>query len=206
MKRTRNSPRNWWRKTTSRGERSTASRVLLRLFSFALIALLVLSVVSCRSAKTLTKTESSQSREEARADSTVERTETTLTWTDLIPPDTARLRLDLDALLRLPEGAAFEQHNGRAKVKVGVSRKDGKPRIEVEASADSVPRTLHKRTTSTERKSTSSATSANERKKSDVKERPPNALQSWVWQTMAVLVLGLVITMIIKKRIWQKVF
>lgn len=206
MKRTRTSPRSWWRKTTSPDVRSTASRVLLRLFSFALIALLVLSVVSCRSVKTLTKTESSQSREEARADSTVERTETTLTWTDMIPPDTARLRLDLDALLRLPEGAAFEQHNGRAKVKVGVSRKDGKPRIEVEASADSVPRTLHKRTTSTERKSTSSATSANERKKSDVKERPPNALQSWVWQTMAVLVLGLVITMIIKKRIWQKVF
>lgn len=124
----------------------------------------------------------------------------------MIPPDTARLRLDLDALLRLPEGAVFEQHNGRAKVSAGVSRKDGKPHIEVEASADSVPRTLHERTTNTESKSTASSSSANEQKKSEAKERPPNVFPSWVWQIVAVLVLGLAITTIIKKRIWQKVF
>lgn len=121
--------------------------------------------------------------------------------------DTALLEIALDTMLwQLPEGAGYTACNGRAHVKASVKHGTaGKaPTLVIESGCDSLERLCLMYEAENERLSV-----ANQHLRKDIQtadERHSKRMETWVWVTMAVLVLGLVITMTIKKRIWQKVF
>lgn len=117
--------------------------------------------------------------------------------------DSARLTLDIDSLLKLPEGAAFHTRSGRATLTVGKGAQPGT--IFVRSSCDSLQRLVEyyehreqarsSQADSTERLSGSVAeTTVKETKK---------AAGPWLWCALtfiAGITAGIILTLKIKKR------
>ena len=133
--------------------RSTALRGLFRLFSVALIAVLVLLVVSCRSTRTQGPTSLQTAQEQHQvtnllnhhADSVARQSESTqqtlrLLYLQPIQADTALLSLPLDSVSLLPSGAAYTARHGRAHVTASLKRTaDGRaPTLLIESGCDSL--------------------------------------------------------------------
>ena len=70
--------------------------------------------------------------------------ELTAIWREGVRPDSVRMEIPVDTLLRLPEGAVYSLRSGRATIRTSVKRKkDGRsPVIVVEAGCDSLAREL----------------------------------------------------------------
>lgn len=103
-------------RTPAPAMRSTASHVLSRLYSCALIALLVLSAASCRTKKTaLTQTQQTQQASSASQDSSVSR-DTTLTMSQTRSSTTADEEWQQAWLIRPLEGGGYRiEGSGKSK-------------------------------------------------------------------------------------------
>lgn len=123
--------------------------------------------------------------------------------TETVAADSARLTLDIDSLLKLPEGAAFHTRSGRASLTVGKGAQPGT--IFVRSSCDSLRRLVEyyerreqarsSQADSTERSSASVA-------ETTVKETKKTA-RPWLWCALtfiAGITAGIVLTLKIKKR------
>ena len=127
--------KNYAARMTRRAGPSTAFRVPSRLFSYALIALLALFAVSCRSTK-LTATETlSLSSVSASVDSS--KTVVRIVQTESIPADTVRVTVWPDTLARLPTSASYSYKSGRIALKIQKSASGG---LLIEATTDSLSR------------------------------------------------------------------
>ena len=128
--------------------------------------------------------------------------ELTAIWREGVRPDSVRMEIPVDTLLKLPEGASYSLRSGRATIRTSVKRKkDGRsPVIVVEAGCDSLARELRML------KSANKALSR-EISTSDIKEAKSRhkGLKAAFWGFIAGLVSGVIIT-IKTKRIWQKVY
>lgn len=124
-------------KTTKRAAPSTASRVLSRPFSFVLIALTALLVVSCRSVKTMSR-ESHSVESEFQADSLMMGTSETIVTPVRVPMSQVALTLKMDSLRLLPLGASYTAHRGQAMVKVFRKPPKNGEEIVIESSCDSL--------------------------------------------------------------------
>nr|DAI35425.1 MAG TPA: hypothetical protein [Caudoviricetes sp.] len=144
MKRRQRSLRNWWLKTTSRDVLSTVCRVPLRLFSYVLTGLFVLSAASCSSTRQTVRSENKVSASAVRKDSASAATSVMKAWwTAPVKADTALLEIALDSgLWRLPEGASYAASSGRAHVKASVKQNAGgkPPTLVIESGCDSLAR------------------------------------------------------------------
>ena len=125
--------------------RSIVSAVPSRPYSFVLIALLALSVASCRTARTVQKTQTVEQRKDSNASRSlleaINLKETRVMWTQPVGSDTARLTLPANLLMKLPKGAVYEQKQGRANVKAWLEADDDcdkPPNVVIEASCDSL--------------------------------------------------------------------
>ena len=114
---------------------------LLKPFRVALIVVLALLVVSCRSTKQMesqTKfTERHDSVSRNNKELSMRKTQVAI-WKESISGDTTHLNIPVEAIARLPDGASFVSSHGRAQVKASVSRKSKEPQIEIVASCDSL--------------------------------------------------------------------
>lgn len=126
--------------------RSIGSVVPSRLYNFVLIALLALSVASCRTVRTVQqKTQTVEQRRDSSASRSlleaINQTEARVMWTQPVRSDTARLTLPADLLMKLPKGAVYERKSGRANVKAWLEADDDcdkPPNVVIEASCDSL--------------------------------------------------------------------
>lgn len=129
---------NYLKRMNARDALSTASAGQLKLFNFALIVLLVLSVASCRSQKTMTASGTQETKNEMLSDSTVEE----IKWQETVkvPMSEVTLEIPMDSLRSLPDGAVYTARKGQAGVKVyHRGQKDNKPEtIYVYSSCDSL--------------------------------------------------------------------
>lgn len=199
--------RPWGLRTAGHGARSTASPALLRLFRFALIALIVLSVESCRSTKRLT-TESRvvQSTLEARDSEAVSITEMSQMPVK-VPMSAVSLTLNMDSLRLLPQGAGYTAKKGQASVKV--SRKaptaDEPERIVIEAGCDSLELVCarYAKTISTLKRQLKEVSNSNKELKEEAKESTGNGFLMRLKYFLAGLlagVIGIVYTFIKLKK------
>ncbi len=128
--------------------------------------------------------------------------ELTAIWREGVRPDSVRMEIPVDTLLKLPEGASYSLRSGRATIRTSVKREKGvrSPVIVVEAGCDSLARELRML------KSANKALSR-EISTSDIKEAKSRhkGLKAAFWGFIAGLVSGVIIT-IKTKRIWQKVY
>ena len=113
--------------------------------------------------------------------------ELTAIWREGVRPDSVRMEIPVDTLLKLPEGAVYSSRSGRATVRTSVKREKGvrSPVIVVEAGCDSLARELRM-----------------------LKSRRGAALSRTIRMALlfiAGIATGVVIT-IKTKRIWQKVY
>ena len=128
--------------------------------------------------------------------------ELTAIWREGVRPDSVRMEIPVDTLLKLPEGAVYSSRSGRATIRTSVKREKGvrSPVIVVEAGCDSVARELRML------KSANKALSR-EISTSDIKEAKSRhkGLKAAFWGLIVGLVSGVIIT-IKTKKIWQKVY
>lgn len=132
--------------------------------------------------------------------------ELTAIWREGVRPDSVRMEIPVDTLLRLPEGAVYTARSGRATIRTSVKRKkDGRsPVIVVEAGCDSLERELRMLKSANKALSREIFTRDKEVYAKEDKSRH-KGLKAAFWGFIAGLVSGVIIT-IKTKRIWQKVY
>ena len=96
-----------------------------------LIIATALCAASCRGQKNLTT-----ERTSVRCDS-LQSVRRTLTWQEAIPESRVSLKVPMDSVLRLPEGARYTARSGQASVQVG---RDEDNNLVVESACDSIQR------------------------------------------------------------------
>lgn len=117
--------------------------------------------------------------------------------------DSARLTLDIDSLLKLPEGAAFHTRSGRASLTVGKGAQPGT--IFVQSSCDSLQRLVEcyeRREQAHRSQGDSTGRSSASVAETTVKETKKTA-GPWPWCVLtftAGITAGIVLTLKIKKR------
>ena len=129
--------------------------------------------------------------------------ELTAIWREGVRPDSVKMEIPVDTLLRLPEGAVYSLRSGRATVRTSVKREKGvrSPVIVVEAGCDSLAREL--RMLKSRRGAALSRTERQESTK-EPNERGSKPIRMALL-FIAGIATGVVIT-IKTKRIWQKVY
>lgn len=189
--------------------RSTASHGPSRLFRYVLIALLALSVWSCRSTKTVTRQslhEESMSLQRDSLTATV-----TQTWKKpvRVPMATVGLKLPLDSIRSLPPSAAYTAREKQAAVKLQRKpAKENEPeQIIIEAQCDSLllVAASYSKNVITLKRQLNEANRLNSELKETAKEREAPGLKITFIAFIVGVAAGIVLTNIIKK-IWQKVF
>lgn len=133
--------------------------------------------------------------------------ELTAIWCEGVRPDSVRLEIPVDTLLRLPEGAVYSLRSGRATVRTSVKREKGvrSPVIVVEAGCDSLARELmllkSRRGAALSRTERQESTERQTKELSEGHSKPIRMALLFI----AGIATGVVIT-IKTKRIWQKVY
>lgn len=133
--------------------------------------------------------------------------EVTALWHEGVAPDSVRLEIPVDTLLRLPEGASYSLRSGRATVRTSVKREKGvrSPVIVVEAGCDSLERELmllkSRRGAALSRTERQESTERQTKELSEGHSKPIRMALLFI----AGIATGVVIT-IKTKRIWQKVY
>lgn len=91
---------NYLKRMNAQDALSTASAGQLKLFNFALIVLLVLSVASCRSQKMMTASGTQETKNEMLSDSTVEE----IKWQETVkvPMSEVTLEIPMDSSVASP--------------------------------------------------------------------------------------------------------
>lgn len=189
--------------------RSTASHGPSRLFRYALIALLALSVWSCRSTKTVTRQSLHEESMSLQRDSLTETV--TQTWQKpvRVPMATACLRLTLDSIRSLPPSAAYTAREKQAAVKL--QRKpetvNEPEQIIIEAQCDSLllVAASYSKNIITLKRQLNEANRLNSELKETAKEREAPGLKITFIAFIVGVAAGIVLTNLIRK-IWQKVF
>ena len=163
--------------------------VLYHVLLLAAIGLTVLSAVSCRTQKSVEQVT-------IRGDtlsSVSTAYETVETVTQAVPGDSVSLRVPMEVMQNLPDGAEFSKKQGRTRVAL---KRQGEA-VVAEATTDSVPREItrhehYARDTLQQRVKTTQHSVS-------VKEKPPNAcpLMLFIGAVVAVL-LGLLMISISK--------
>ena len=136
-------------------------------------------------------------------DSVSESEELTAIWREGVKADSVKMKIPVDTLLKLPEGAVYTARSGRATIRTSVKRKkDGRsPVIVVEAGCDSLEREL--RMLKSRRGAALSRTERQESTK-EPNERGSKPIRMALL-FIAGIATGVVIT-IKTKKIWQKVY
>ena len=129
--------------------------------------------------------------------------ELTAIWREGVKADSVKMKIPVDTLLKLPEGAVYTARSGRATIRTSVKRKkDGRsPVIVVEAGCDSLEREL--RMLKSRR---GAALSRTERQEST---KEPNVRGSKPIRMALLYIAGIatgVVITIKTKKIWQKVY
>lgn len=133
--------------------------------------------------------------------------EVTALWHEGVAPDSVRLEIPVDTLLKLPEGAVYSSRSGRATVRTSVKREKGvrSPVIVVEAGCDSLARELRmlksRRGAALSRTERQESTERQTKELSEGHSKPIRMALLFI----AGIATGVVIT-IKTKRIWQKVY
>lgn len=133
--------------------------------------------------------------------------EVTALWHEGVAPDSVRLEIPVDTLLKLPEGASYSLRSGRATVRTSVKREKGvrSPVIVVEAGCDSLERELmllkSRRGAALSRTERQESTERQTKELSEGHSKPIRMALLFI----AGIATGVVIT-IKTKRIWQKVY
>ena len=133
--------KNCGARTIRRAVPSTVSRGPSRPFSYALIALLALSAVSCHSMKTAVL-ESHTEHVSARQEATMSKS-SIAQWQQrvTVPASKVTLHLDADSIKVLPPGAGYTARKGQAHVRVSrraAADKESPGQIVIEAGCDSL--------------------------------------------------------------------
>ena len=164
--------------------------MLCHVLLLAVIGLTALSAVSCRTQRTV-------ERATIRADTlSLGRTEyeTLETVTQAVSGDSVSLRIPMEVIQSLPEGAAFTKKQGRTRVSL---KREGEA-VVAEAETDSIGQTVSRH----ERKARDSL---NQRTSSAayetaIKDKPPN--NSWaIW--VLVGIVATIGTIIVIKRLFK---
>lgn len=126
-------------------------------------------------------------------------------WTEGVSADTARLTIPLDtALTRLPPGASYTARSGRASVKATVrpSTDDHPAVLVIESGCDSLERLCWRYEAEVERLQAANA-HLTQNAEAVAAEQHSNGVRMAIVQVMAGLALGIVITLITRKKLWQ---
>lgn len=132
--------------------------------------------------------------------------EVTALWHEGVAPDSVRLEIPVDTLLKLPEGASYTARSGRATVRTSLRRGESRsPVIVVEAGCDSLERELmllkSRRGAALSRTERQESTERQTKELSEGHSKPIRMALLFI----AGIATGVVIT-IKTKRIWQKVY
>lgn len=160
--------------------------------TLAVIGILALSAVSCRSQKCM------EQRVEMREDSLREvSTESVTVETVLqaVPGDSVGVTVPMTVMQSLPEGAAFSQKKGRTRVSL---RREGN-NIVAEAETDSIGRTGRRY----ERRARDNLSKSSSGSKSNESSKEPEKTRNWCWLIGLIGLLGLMAGIVIRKRLKQ---
>nr|DAU82137.1 MAG TPA: WzzE-like protein [Caudoviricetes sp.] len=173
--------------------------------------LLALSAVSCRSVKTATR-ESSTAESHARRETT-RQTVSVARWQQRVTVPESRVTLSVaeDSLALLPAGAGYTARRGQAHVKVSrrpTTDKGSPARIIIEAGCDSleVQCARYEQRIEEIQAQLSAAEQVMTTQKEVIKTQQPWSLKRLFTAFIVGLAAGIVLTILIRKKIWQKVF
>lgn len=120
--------------------------------------------------------------------------------------DTTRLVLDSSAVAQLPEGAVFTARKGRSHVSVSKGKtSERKPALVVEAGCDSLQRLVNSYERLVQAMDAQMRSMAQAERSQTAVERRLNPIQTMLEMFFAGLLVGVVLTILIRK-IWKKVF
>ena len=113
-----------------------------------------------------------------------------------VPASSVKLTIPADSLRKLPEGAVYRGKSGQANLTVG---SDGKGNLVAEASCDSLQQLVlwYEEELTRIRSETRNETSNDVQ---TVEKRPPNPVRVFTWGMVAGLLVGMLLTMKLKKR------
>ena len=111
-----------------------------------------------------------------------------------IPASSVKLSIPADSLRKLPEGAVYRGKSGQANLTVG---SDDSGNIVAEASCDSLQQLVLWYEEELARSETKSEISNDVQ---TVEKRPPNRMRTFITGVLAGLLVGMLLTMKLKKR------
>nr|DAI99787.1 MAG TPA: hypothetical protein [Caudoviricetes sp.] len=166
----------------------------LTLPTVAAIMMTVLCLAGCASSRKSTTVEKIQT-ETASADSASGSRRAGLVMAG-VPASSVKLTIPADSLRKLPEGAVYRGKSGQANLTVG---SDDSGNIVAEASCDSLQQLVlwYEEELARIRSETKNEIS------NDVQteeKRPPNPVRVFTWGMVAGLLVGMLLTMKLKKR------
>lgn len=190
--------------------RSTDSHGPSRLFRYALIALLALSAWSCRSTKTVTRQSLHEESLRLQRDSLTAMV--TQTWQKpvRVPMSTVGLKLPLDSIRQLPPGAAYTARDKQAAVRLQrkPARANEPEQIIIEAQCDSLELVAasYSKSIITLKHQLNEANRANSELRETTKFKAQTSKFKVTFIAFIAGVAAGIVSTILTRKIWQKVF